>query len=114
MLQKGIYPYDLPLLRTALTSLIKQNCQRKKQFYSTLNDEHIANEQYQHVQNVWKKFKLKDEYHDLYLISDILLSADVFENFRKSCLQYYKLDQCHYFTRPGLSWDVTIKITELN
>ena len=44
-------------------------------------------------------------YHDLYLKSDILLLADVFENFRKTCLQYYKLDPYHCFTSPGLSWD---------
>ena len=43
------------------------------------------------------------QYHDLYLKSDILLLADVFENFRKTCLQYYKLDPCHYFSSPGLS-----------
>ena len=41
------------------------------------------------------------ECHDLYLKSDVLLSADVFENFGKTCMQYYKLDPCHYFTQ---SW----------
>ena len=51
------------------------------------------------------------DYHDLYLKSDILLLADVFENFRKTCLKYYKLDPCHYFTSPGLSWDAMLKIT---
>jgi len=49
--------------------------------------------------------------HDLYLKSDILLLADVFENFRKTCLQYYKIDPCHYFTSPGLSWDAMLKMT---
>ena len=53
------------------------------------------------------------EYHDLYLKSDILLLADVFENFRKTCLQYYKLDPCHYFTSPGLSWDAMLKMTDI-
>ena len=51
------------------------------------------------------------EYHDLYLKSDILLLADVFENFRKTRLQYYKLDPCHYFASPGLSWDAMLKMT---
>ena len=61
------------------------------------------------------KFDIKtmDEYHDLYLKSDVLLLADVFESFRKTCLQYYKLDPCHYFTSPGLSWDATLKMTNI-
>ena len=53
------------------------------------------------------------EYHDLYLKSDILLLADVFENFRKTCLEYYKLDPCHYFTSPELSWDAMLKMTKI-
>ena len=53
------------------------------------------------------------EYHDLYLKSDMLLLADVFKNFRKTCLQYYKLDPCHYFTSPGLSWDSMLKMTNI-
>ena len=53
------------------------------------------------------------EYHDLYLKSDILLLADVFENFRRTCLEYYKLDPCHYFTSPGLSWDAMLKMTNI-
>ena len=52
------------------------------------------------------------EYHDLYLKNDVLLLADVFESFRKTCLQYYKLDPCHYFTSPGLSWDAMLKMTD--
>ena len=39
--------------------------------------------------------------------------ADVFESFRKTCLQYYKLDPCHYFTSPGLSWDAMLKMTNI-
>ena len=53
------------------------------------------------------------EYHDLYLKSDVLLLADVFESFRKTCLQYYKLDPCHYFTFNGLSWDAMLKMTNI-
>ena len=53
------------------------------------------------------------EYHDLYLKSDVLLLTNVFENFRKTCMQYYKLDPCHYFTSPGLSWDAMLKMTDI-
>ena len=77
----------------------------KGQFYSILNDQHITNDEYNHAKEVWKTFNIKPmgEYHDLYLKSYVLLLADVFENFRKTCLRYYKLDPCHYFTSPGLS-----------
>ena len=53
------------------------------------------------------------EYHDLYLKTDVLLLVDVFENFRKTCIQYYKFDPCHYFTSPGLSWDAMLKMTDI-
>ena len=54
-----------------------------------------------------------DEYHDLYLKSDVLLLVDVFKSFRKTCLQYYKLDPCHYFTSPSLSCDSMLKMTNI-
>ena len=81
-----------------------------------LTDEGITDDRYTHVQKVWNTFKMKTmgEYHDLYLKSDILLLADVFENFRRTCLQYYKLDPCHYFTSPGLSWDAMLKMTHID
>ena len=51
------------------------------------------------------------DYHDLYLKTDVLLLADVFEKFIKTCLDYYGLDPCHYFSSPGLSWDAMLKMT---
>ena len=53
----------------------------------------ISDEQYEHAQKVWDTFGVRtvEDYHDLYLKSDILLLASIFENFRKTCLQYYKL-----------------------
>ena len=110
MVQKGIYPYDC---MDSFEKFNETKLPTKDEFYSILNDEHISNEDYQHAQNVWEVFKLRNmgEYHDLYLKSDILLLADVFENFRRTCLEYYKLDPCHYFTSPGLSWDAMLKMT---
>ncbi|XP_068756169.1 uncharacterized protein [Montipora capricornis] len=86
----------------------------KEKFYSILNDEHISDKDYKHAQNVWNTFSFKNmgEYMT-YLKSDILLLADVFENFRQTCLQYYKLHPCHYFTSPGLSWDAMLKMTDI-
>ena len=42
---------------------------------------------------------------------DVLLLADVFQKFIDTCLKFYKLDPCHYFSSPGLSWDAMLKIT---
>ena len=50
-------------------------------------------------------------YHGLYLKADVLLLADVFEKFIKTCLDYYGLDSCHYFSSPGLSWNAMLKMT---
>ena len=54
------------------------------------------------------------QYHDLYLKSDVLLLADVFQNFREACLSNYGLDPCHYITSPGLAWDTMLKMTKIN
>ena len=51
------------------------------------------------------------DYHDHYLKKDVLLSADVFEKFIATCLKFYGLDPCHYFSSPGLSWDSMLKMT---
>ena len=112
MKQKGIYPYDH---MDSFDRFNETKLPVQQDFYSILNNEHISDEQYKHAQNVWNTFNLKTmgDYHDLYLKSDILLLADVFENFRKTCLQYYQLDPCHYFTSPGLSWDAMLKMTDI-
>ena len=101
MMKKGIYPYDF---MDSFEKFNETELPAKEEFYSILNNEHITDEDYQHAKNVWDIFQLQTmgDYHNLYLKSDILLLADVFENFRKTCLQYYKLDPCHYFTSPGL------------
>ena len=110
MKQKGLYPYDY---MDSFQKFGDQQLPPKEEFYSILTDESISDEQYQHAQKVWNTFNMRTmgEYHDLYLKSDILLLADVFENFRKTCHQYFKLDPCHYFTSPGLSWDAMLKMT---
>ena len=47
------------------------------------------------------------------MIIKILLLADVFENFINSCLKYFGLDPCHYFSSHGLWWDTTLKMTAI-
>jgi hypothetical protein len=53
--------------------------------------------------------KTMKDYHDLYLETDVLLLADVFENFRRTCMENYKLDPAHYVSAPSLSWDAFLK-----
>ena len=57
--------------------------------------------------------KTMGDYHDLYLKSDVLLFADVFEEFRTVCLENYDLDPAWYFTAPGLAWYAALKITKI-
>ena len=108
--RKGVYPYDYV---SSIEKLSETQLPTKEQFYSRLNDEDVSDEDYQHAQNVWNTFKCQSirDYHDLYLKSDVLLLADVFENFRKTCLKHYSLDPAHYYTSPGLAWDACLKET---
>lgn len=108
--RKGVYPYDYI---TSMTKLKMNELPAKEHFYSRLSNDHISNSDYIHAQNIWRTFNIKNlkEYTELYLKTDVLLLADVFENFRSSCMQIYKLDPAHYFTSPALSWDSMLKFT---
>ena len=90
-----------------------QELPTKDEFFSILTQEGISDEEYPHAQKVWDIFQINSmgEYYYLYLKSDVLLLAVVFENFRGTCLKYYKLDPAHYFTSPGLSWSAMLKMT---
>ena len=80
----------------------------KESFYSNLNLESITDEDYVHGQKIRKVFKIKNigEYQDLYVQSDTLLLADVYENFRVACINIYRLDPAHFLSAPGLTWHV--------
>ena len=107
---KQIYPYDY--IDTPERFL---ECQLPdiEKFHNTLTDEPLSQSDYEHAQTVWREFNICDvgEYHDLYVLTDVLLLADVFENFRTICLNSYGLDPAHYYTSPGLAWDAMLKMT---
>ena len=64
---------------------------------------------------VWSKFDIRSlgEYHDLYLKYDVLLLADIFEYFRDHCMKCYNLDQSHYFSLPGFSWNACLRYNKV-
>ena len=111
MTRKGIYPYSFmdgygkfdvdPLTLT------------KSDFKNDLTGEDISDCDYDFYREICEKFNIKTlgEYHDLYLKSDVLLLSDVFESFRETCYQYYKLDPAHYYSAPGLAWNGCLKMT---
>ena len=111
--QKGFFPYEyldnLEKLKDTITP-------PQDAFYSNLSGKGINKGCYEHVLNVWKKFNIKTlkDYLKLYNINDVLLLADIFENFRNICLKNYGLDPVHYYTAPGLAWDAMLKITKIN
>ena len=111
-LRKGVYPYEYMdnWERFNETSL-----RNKESFYSNLNMENIEDIDYRHGYSVFKIFKLNNlvEYHDLYVQSDTLLLADVFENFRNKCLEVYELDPAHFLSLPGLAWQACLKKTNV-
>ena len=110
---KGVYPYEY---MDSLEKLKETKLPPKEAFYSRLNDGGISNEDYTHAQKVWRTFKMEyfKDYHELYNKVDVLLLADVFENFRNICLKNYELDPAHYYTAPGLAWDAALKVTDVN
>ena len=83
----------------------------KGDFCSHLNMEDVTDADYAHMKRVFIDFGLKylGEYYDLYVQSDSLLSTDVFENFRNTCLEIYKLDPTKFLSAPGLTWQAAFK-----
>ena len=65
----------------------------------------VSEDDYKHMQKVWKEFGIRNfgDYHDLYQQTDVILLANVFEAFRDTCLDHYKLDPAHFYTWPGLA-----------
>ena len=112
LLRKGVYPYED---MDNWEKFDETTLPPKEAFYSNLNLEDISDEDYAHAQKVWDVFEIKNlgEYHDLYVQSDTLLLADIFENFRNMCLNIYELDPVYFVSAPGLAWQACLKKTEV-
>ena len=109
---KGVYPYEY------MDSWEKSNetsLPPKKAFYSELNLEDVTGKDYARAQKIWEVFGIRnlDEYHDLYVQTNTLLLADIFENFRNMCLNIYELDPVYFVSALGLAWQACLKKTEV-
>jgi len=112
MCRKGVYPYEF--VNSHEVFEIK-TLPPKKAFYSALKNEHITDEEYTQAEKVYTELECDDfgDYHDNYLVCDVLLLADIFENFRMSALEKYKLDPANYLTAPSLAWDAMLDMTKI-
>ena len=119
--QKGYYPYEY---MNSFERFNEEKVPARKYFYSStkdgkiaddseISDSHISVKYYFTCEKIWDKFEMKNvgDYRDHYLKKDVLILADVFEKFIDTCLNYYGLDFCHYFSSPGLSWNPMLKMT---
>ena len=108
LLRKGVYSYEY---MDGWDKFNETSIPNKESFYSNVTMENITETDYIHANNVFKTFKLNNlgDYHDLYVQSDTLLLADVFENFRKACIKTYELDPAHFISLPGLAWQACLK-----
>ena len=107
-MRKRVYPYEY---MDDWEKFNETSLPEKENFYSNLNMEDITDADYAHAKRVCKDFEIKNlgEYYDLYVQSDTLLLADVFENFRNMCLKIYKLDPAKFISAPGLAWQAALK-----
>ena len=111
LLRKDVYPFEH---MDSWEKFDENTLPPMEAFYSNLNLEDIIDEDYTHAQKVWNVFEVNNigDYHYLYVQSDRLLIADVYENFRNMCLNVYELDPVHFGSAPGLVWQAYLKKTE--
>ena len=108
-MRKGVYPYEY---MDSWERFNEASLPSKKDFNSELILEDISNKDYEHAQKVFKQYcKNMGDYHDLYVQTDTLLPADVFENFINKCLEVYGLDPSYFYAAPGLAWQAFLKKT---
>ena len=111
LLKKDIYPYEYV---DSWERFNETSLPDKKFFYSELNLEDITDKDYSHAQKVFEKFSTDIvHYHDVYVQTDTLLLADVFEKFRDICIEIYGLDPSRFLSAPGLVWQACLKKTEV-
>ncbi|XP_036138928.1 uncharacterized protein LOC118644448 [Monomorium pharaonis] len=110
--RKGVFPYEY----VDCVEKLEETCLPPREaFYSSMTGDTVSENDYAHAVNVWQRFSVRTlgEYSDMYLKTDVLLLADIFENFRGKCIESYGLDPAHYYTLPGYTWDAMLKYTKI-
>lgn len=109
--RKGVFPYNY---LDSLQVLEETSLPPKDKFFNDLSQEHISQEDYEFAQKTWNtcEFKNLGQYLQFYLVLDVLLLADVFENFRSTCLEDYELDPVHYFSAAHYTMDAFLRKSE--
>ena len=110
LIRKGIYPYEY---MDSWDRFEETKLPPKDSFYSALSMSEVIDADYEHARKVWREFGISNmgEYHDLYLKTNVILLANVFEAFRNVCLSNYGLDPAHFYTSPRLAWKACLKKT---
>ena len=101
---KGIFPYSY---MTSCTKLKEKQLPPIEAFFNVLNERSLTQKDYIFAQKVWAEFNCRtlQDYMETYLLADVLLLCDVFENFRNNCLSLYDLDPVNYFSSPHFTFD---------
>ncbi|XP_062569833.1 uncharacterized protein LOC134231854, partial [Saccostrea cucullata] len=112
LLRKGVYPYSFV---TDASKFMTKQLPHKSAFYNSLSKTDISDEEYNHAQLVWDEMKMTTmgDYHDVYLLCDVLLLADVFERFKEVSIESFDLDPAQYFTLAGMCWSARLKMTKV-
>ena len=101
--RKRIYPYEY---MSSWDRFDETQLPPIEAFYSKLNKSSIGSDDYQHAQKVWKEFRIHNlgDYHDLFLRTDVVLLANVYEAFRETCLKALQTRSSAflYISRVGL------------
>ena len=110
--EKGVYPYEY---MDSFKKFSENKLPDRSKFFSSFKYKCITEKDYLKAVDIWNVFKMNTmgDCSDLYLKTYVLLLADAFEKFSSTCLDYYGLDSCHYFSCPGLIWDSMLKMTKI-
>ena len=109
---KGIFPYDY------VDSFERYDESKLPDFINFKNkmkNEDISEEEKEQVKRVWNSIPdcTIGAYSDLYLKTDVLILADVFEAFRDLSVKIYSLDPVNFYTTPSLAWQAMLQITNV-